>query len=179
MRITGDMVISALAMMGHNVLVQGRRHDPSQQTRAVAVRYQRHDDDHYHEAVVTVSDEAVARGGDAVLTEVIQRAMMAVVPREVLDDAGRVLGKLDRGPLPCELIGGPRDGEVVTGLQLDHDGWPIERFYVPLAAPLLPSWREGEGRSVYPSAVTRVATYEREWVNPSTLHWRYLALKDA
>jgi hypothetical protein len=171
--VTGEQVLRALAMLGHSVHIHGEEDAPHHQ-QIVTMHYRPARQDRMATLTVHVDDEALAHADDPdqAMAFVLAEALRKLVPDQVRSAAQVVIEAETRGPIPAELIGGSHDGEILTGLQTDRDGWPIQRVYLPDPMPMpLPSVLDVLGSPM------AVSTYDRDYVSPYTLHWRYLATK--
>ena len=173
--INGLYTLRALGMLGHHVDIR-TMDDPGPHARVVGLRYHPPGDTRWRQIDITVAEDQLmaADAADQMMAVIVEKALRELLSEQVLLQAALVLDALRRGSLPAELIGGPRDGEVLGGgLQIDRDGWPMPRIYIPLPVPVLPSLTVVDVLAPTVSGLT-TAVYEREWVSPDTLHWRYL-----
>jgi hypothetical protein len=173
--ISGSVVVRAFCAMGHRMRVQTETHDTLMQ-QLVRTTYWPPGADTYQCVDIFLSLETVMRADrpEDILADAVGQAIDHLVEKQVRRDVMRVVEAMRAGPLDGEFIGGPRDGEVVSGLQTDRDGWPMPRVFVPLSSPTLPTWKEGREFDAYPTEIARVGAYDRHWVSPATCHWRYL-----
>jgi hypothetical protein len=160
--------------MGHTLQTRLQR-DPSRCENVVDLRHTAPDMDHWQQVTMRVSDHHMVAANGQILTAAVEEGLRALLDDRLREHVGHVAYALRKGPLPCEFIGGHRDGEILTGVATDHDGWPIPRIYVPLMGSNPLPWTVLD---VLPTkALFDIGSYEREWVNPDTLRWRYLAMK--
>jgi hypothetical protein len=176
--ISGSVVVRAFCAMGHRMRVQTETNEVLMQ-QLVRTTYWPPGEHSYVGVDVTISLEAMMRADqpEDLIADAVGDAIDRLVTTRVRHDVLRVMKAMQAGPLDGEFVGGPRDGEVISGLPTDRDGWPLPWFYVPLSSPPLPSWKEGSSFEPYPAEITRVGAYERDWVSPATCHWRYLWAK--
>jgi hypothetical protein len=164
--------LQALAVMGHTLQTRLTHVEPTQ-SHVIDLRHTAPGMDHWQQVTMAISDHHLAAANTQMLAAAVEEGLRALLTDRLREHVGHVAYALSKGPLPCEFIGGHRDGEILTGVATDSDGWPVPRIYVPLPSNPL-AWTVLD---VLPSAVTLVGTYDREWVNPDTLRWRYLATK--
>jgi hypothetical protein len=176
--ISGSVVVRAFCAMGHRMRVQTET-DDTRMEQLVRTTYWLPGGSGYVSAEQRLSLEAMMRADqpEDLIAFAVGQAIDHLVEQRVRHEAMHVAQAMQAGPLDGEFVGGPRDGEVISGLPTDRDGWPLPWFYVPLSSPPLPSWKEGSSFEPYPAEITRVGAYERDWVSPATCHWRYLWAK--
>ena len=166
--------LQALAVMGHTLQTRLTHVEPTQ-SHVIDLRHTAPDMDHWQQVTMAISDHEMVAANGRILTAAVEEGLRALLTDRLREHVAHVAYALRKGPLPCEFIGGHRDGEIVTGVQTDSDGWPIPRIYVPLMGSNPLPWTVLD---VLPTkALFDIGSYEREWVNPDTLRWRYLATK--
>lgn len=179
----GDsLVLRAFAALGHHLKVETWTEEQRHLQIVQTAYWPRADPQGPYWVTVSTSLEAFIRAyqPEDLIADAVAQAIEQLVADPIRRDVARVTQAMRHGPLGIELVGGARDGEHVDGLARDGNGWPVPVLYLPVPTGSLPTYRESMAPDpTAMDALYRVATYQREYVSPATLHWRYLAKKDA